>query len=396
MTAPAVRRADDAIAIETPELVEVTYTLAGVGSRAVAALVDLLLAGLILVAVDLVAAGAWRALRAFGAGAGPWLLGVMLLVQFALVWGYSVLFEWLGDGRTPGKRLLGLRVVMDGGYSVTLAASALRNLVRFVDAQPLFTYGVGLAAAVASKRGKRLGDLVAGTLVVRERVARDGAPRERAASGRSTAGRLTDRGSRDGRGAPAPAPAPAPARATLLDDDRYALLERFAARRGALDPERAAALSAQLAGHLRPASTPSRARPTPRRRARAPVPATPPCSAACWPASARRGRAARWSPARAARGGRATRSWPRAPSGGRRSPRGWRSPGGAGWPRSPRRSSAASPPTTVTPPPTSRASPPPSTAATTTTPSGSAAWWRKGTTCSTGAAAGGRARRRTT
>jgi uncharacterized membrane protein SpoIIM required for sporulation/uncharacterized RDD family membrane protein YckC len=242
--APARRSAaarDGAVAIETPELVEVTYTVAGVGSRLLAGLVDLVLAALLVAAVSFLALAAASAMRRFGVAlvAGPWFFAVWVLTVFGVAWGYGVLFEVLGDGRTPGKRLLGLRVVMDGGYSVTLGASAVRNLLRVVDAQPIPLYVVGLVGVVASRRGRRLGDVVAGTVVVRERTVR-----ERAAPA-----------------APAPAPpaatsgeqgAPSP-RITLLDDERFALLERFVARRAALDPGRAAALEARLVAAVGPA-----------------------------------------------------------------------------------------------------------------------------------------------
>ena len=97
-----------------------------------------------------------------------WAVAVMIIMQFVVLWGYYLLFEGLRDGQTPGKRMLGLRAVRDGGYSVGFSASAIRNLLRFVDLQPLFTYLVGITSVAVSKSGKRLGDLVAGTIVVRE------------------------------------------------------------------------------------------------------------------------------------------------------------------------------------------------------------------------------------
>src|SRR5207244_1814355 len=84
-------------------------------------------------------------------------------------WGYFLLFEALNGGRTPGKRLMGIRVVMDTGHPLTFTAAAVRNLVRIVDMQPLFTYQVGLAFVLFHAQNKRLGDIVAGTVVVRDR-----------------------------------------------------------------------------------------------------------------------------------------------------------------------------------------------------------------------------------
>jgi uncharacterized RDD family membrane protein YckC len=327
--APARRSAaarDGAVAIETPELVEVTYTVAGVGSRLLAGLVDLVLAALLVAAVSFLALAAASAMRRFGVAlvAGPWFFAVWVLTVFGVAWGYGVLFEVLGDGRTPGKRLLGLRVVMDGGYSVTLGASAVRNLLRVVDAQPIPLYVVGLVGVVASRRGRRLGDVVAGTVVVRERTVR-----ERAAPA-----------------APAPAPpaaasgeqgAPSP-RITLLDDERFALLERFVARRAALDPGRAAALEARLVAAVGPAldALAREEEERPRRGRLTPRPGARPHSSACSPASAPRARPApRWR-ARAARAAGGTRSSPRGASAGAASPRASPRPAAAGSPPSPK------------------------------------------------------------
>ena len=74
------------------------------------------------------------------------------------------------DGQTPGKRLHRIRVVREGGYSVTFGVSAVRNLIRIIDMQPGFFYLVGMVSVLLTKRGRRLGDLVAGTIVVREDV----------------------------------------------------------------------------------------------------------------------------------------------------------------------------------------------------------------------------------
>jgi uncharacterized RDD family membrane protein YckC len=92
-------------------------------------------------------------------------LGLFLLVVFALLWGYPVLFEVLRDGQTPGKRSMHLRVIRDDGAPVGWQASIVRNLMRTVDMLPLF-YAVGLVAGLFDPAGRRLGDIVAGTLVI--------------------------------------------------------------------------------------------------------------------------------------------------------------------------------------------------------------------------------------
>jgi uncharacterized RDD family membrane protein YckC len=91
---------------------------------------------------------------------------VFLLVQLAAEWSYFVLFEMLSGGRSLGKMVARLRVVCDGGLAITFRASAVRNLLRIVDYLPT-SYLVGLTSIVVSPEGKRLGDLAAGTLVVR-------------------------------------------------------------------------------------------------------------------------------------------------------------------------------------------------------------------------------------
>ncbi len=168
MAAPLIQSLDQHVDIETPEQVVFSYTVAGIGSRAVAALIDYMLCALLVAAISLGAVSFFGALRI--AGSAPWVLAILILLVFGVFWGYYVLFEGLWDGQTPGKRRVGLRVVRDGGYSITFGASAVRNIVRVIDLQPGALYGVGMLSAVFSASGKRLGDYAAGTLVVRERA----------------------------------------------------------------------------------------------------------------------------------------------------------------------------------------------------------------------------------
>jgi uncharacterized membrane protein SpoIIM required for sporulation/uncharacterized RDD family membrane protein YckC len=214
--------------IETPELVTFSYTIAGVGSRVAAALLDYLLCLLLFVAliVGLAFLGAGRLLSLGGTASEAWALAIVVLGQFFILWGYYVLWEGLADGQTPGKRYMRLRVVSDGGYSVSFAGSAIRNLVRIVDMQPVFTYGVGIASIVLTKQGKRLGDLAAGTLVVREQLIH-----REAGSGKREAAEKAEG---------------APAALARLTDDEYAVLERYIDRRASLDPARRAVLATRL------------------------------------------------------------------------------------------------------------------------------------------------------
>lgn len=149
----------ETLRIATPEGVSLEVPLAGVGSRFTALLVDLLLqslvfAGLILVLVL--------------AGAGGYAAdAIVAVVVFAMLFAYPVAFELGAGGRTPGKRWSNLRVVGDDGSPVTFRASALRNILRLVDILPGL-YLVGTVAIFVTRNNQRLGDLAAGTLVVRE------------------------------------------------------------------------------------------------------------------------------------------------------------------------------------------------------------------------------------
>ncbi len=153
---------EDRLTITTPEGVELSLTLAGVGSRFIAATIDILIEGAVLIAVGVILLLG----NGFGAGANT-AAAVYAVVAFAIFWGYDVAFEVLASGRTPGKRWNGLRVVLEGGRPVGFRASATRNLLRIVDWLPS-GYLVGIISILVSSRNQRLGDLVAGTIVVRE------------------------------------------------------------------------------------------------------------------------------------------------------------------------------------------------------------------------------------
>ena len=223
------------VEIETPELVVVSYTIAGLGSRVYAGLIDLVicivtLLGIVIAFVSLSPKEEPLARPLVGVGSSTaWAFAVIILAQFVLLWGYYLLFEGLRDGQTPGKRMVGIRTVRDGGYSVGFSASSVRNLMRIVDMQPLFCYAVGITSIGFSRSGKRLGDIVAGTLVVRETMVPQ--PRETVARGGSAAA------------------LPVTAAAQLTDDE-FELLVRWADRRMALEPERRKQLTTQVAKRL--------------------------------------------------------------------------------------------------------------------------------------------------
>ena len=157
---------EDRISIATPEGVDLELTLAGVGSRAVARLLDQLIQLAVMIALAILAA-----LGGSGSGGdegGALAVAGVILFLFLLQFGYDVLFETLGSGRTPGKRWAGLRVVRVDGAPVGFLPSAIRNLLRLIDFLP-GVYGVAILAVLISGRNQRLGDLAAGTVVVREK-----------------------------------------------------------------------------------------------------------------------------------------------------------------------------------------------------------------------------------
>jgi uncharacterized RDD family membrane protein YckC len=158
---------EDRVTISTPEGVDLELTLAGVGSRFTSAIVDSLIQGAIIVALLVLFLGVGD----LGGGVAQ---AVFTVVGFALFAGYDITFEVLASGRTPGKRLNGLRVVRTDGSPVTFLTSAVRNLLRIVDIVGL--YAVGIISILVTSKNQRLGDLAAGTLVVRERRAVSAAP----------------------------------------------------------------------------------------------------------------------------------------------------------------------------------------------------------------------------
>lgn len=219
---------EQTVDVETPELVVLTYSIAGLGSRVMAGLTDLMIFAAAEIVLLFGSALLVRVSAGRFAGVSESLaMASFILVQFALFWGYYVLFEGLMDGQTPGKRIHRLRVVRDGGFSVTLGVSAARNLVRILDMQPGFLYLVGIASILMTKRGRRLGDLVAGTIVVQEQV-RD-VPKAKSA--------------------PARGERPA-ALQTALTEDEYIVLSRLVERWNSIEPLRRKVLVDQLALRL--------------------------------------------------------------------------------------------------------------------------------------------------
>ena len=163
----------DQLNIETPEQVPLHFPIAGIGSRFLAILTDTFLqVGALLVLGFLLflfgrASATHEAAKLSNVGE-EWAIALVVIVLFLLFWGYFSLFEAFWHGQTPGKRLLKIRVIKDSGRQITLFEALARNLLRIVDMQ--LSYLVGTAAMLCNREQKRLGDLVAGTLVVHDRV----------------------------------------------------------------------------------------------------------------------------------------------------------------------------------------------------------------------------------
>jgi uncharacterized RDD family membrane protein YckC len=164
--------AGEKLIIETPEQTSIEFPLAGIGSRFLAILIDTLIqiGTLIVVALMFVGLGytVRGALRSVPDFAGPWIAAILIFLAFLLMYGYFILFESLWNGQTPGKRLTHIRVIKDSGQPITAIDAVARNLLRLIDQMP-FGYGIGVLCAWISPQSKRLGDYVAGTVVVHEK-----------------------------------------------------------------------------------------------------------------------------------------------------------------------------------------------------------------------------------
>lgn len=161
------------VTVITPENITITYQLAGVATRFMAMLIDLLIQLLLLILAMLLVNLFQRV--PFGINH---LVGFFFFIMvFSILFVYPVFFEMIWAGRTPGKRLFGLRVLRDGGYPINIISSAIRNLLRFIDFgiipfvadQTLVLWGLpGLMSVFFSGSYKRIGDYAAGTVVIRE------------------------------------------------------------------------------------------------------------------------------------------------------------------------------------------------------------------------------------
>jgi uncharacterized RDD family membrane protein YckC len=234
---------EDRITIPTPEGVSLELTLAGLGSRAMAGAVDL--------AVKAAAVAVLLIVFVAAVGDSGLLVFVPLAGMTMLV--YDVLFETLGGGRTPGKRLAGLRVVRTSGRPVDLTASMIRNALRLGDGLPL-SYVPTIVSIIVTRRNQRPGDLAADTVVIRDRREIDRAWSDEATPYVPDAEKLWPSPSP---AAVAAAPATRPANGAAWDvsavpADDIATVRAFLERRAGLTDAARSRLAKQLDGALRP------------------------------------------------------------------------------------------------------------------------------------------------
>jgi len=152
--------------IETPEQIELEFPIAGLGSRGLALLVDSLLQLVVVIVVIFADSLLSADLGRYWATAGKWMTAIIIFVLFCLYWGYFAIFEAFWNGQTPGKRQAKIRVITASGRPITVFEAIARNFMRAVDSQ--LGYVVGAVAIAVDKKNRRLGDMVAGTVVVHE------------------------------------------------------------------------------------------------------------------------------------------------------------------------------------------------------------------------------------
>lgn len=164
---------EEFLRIDTPENVVFDYEVAGIASRCIAAAIDTFIILLIQIGIyltlfaTLIVTFGELELSNLDESAIGWIVAILGLIGFALLWGYYIFFELRWNGQSPGKRKMHLRVVRTDGMPITFTESLIRNLVRLIDFLPAY-YGLGLIVVFVNGQARRLGDLAAGTLVVRD------------------------------------------------------------------------------------------------------------------------------------------------------------------------------------------------------------------------------------
>ena len=217
----------DKLTIETPEQIPLEFPLAGIGSRFLAIALDTLVQVLGFLLIVFVAEILLPTAARFTPRTWTWAAAIFFLCVFVLYSGYYALFEIFWNGQTPGKRLVWLRVISDSGRPITVYEAVVRNLLRIVDQFPGL-YVVGIISVFLTVRNKRLGDIVAGTVVVHEKAMQAAQP-DFVAAAVSTA----------------------PSPGLQISAEELELIERFLQRRYDLSPEVRRQSAEQIAARLR-------------------------------------------------------------------------------------------------------------------------------------------------
>lgn len=156
----------DQVAVKTPEFVSLNFKLAGLGSRAGAMIIDQLL--LLIGNIVILLVFYFMADATLDIGQVMYLVALIIISVFVLRWGYFWVSEYFFSGRTVGKKVVGIRVIQENGHRITLLSSIIRNLLRIIDTLPT-AYLIGIIMVFFHKQHKRLGDIMAGTIVIYER-----------------------------------------------------------------------------------------------------------------------------------------------------------------------------------------------------------------------------------
>ena len=220
--------AEEKLTIETPEQTALEFPLAGIGSRFLALALDSLIQWAVGFALFLVGVLSMAGLARIWQASSLWTFALLLLSFFAIYFGYFAVFEAIWNGQTPGKRITRIRVIKDSGQPITAIDSVARNLLRIVDQMPFF-YGVGIVSVLMSRQNKRLGDFVAGTVVVHEKALEDIHPAWEAAQTAAGVAYRSDR----------------------LTPEEFALIEMFLSRRNALAPDVRSRMAAQILDRIK-------------------------------------------------------------------------------------------------------------------------------------------------
>ncbi|MEO6835693.1 MAG: RDD family protein [Candidatus Tumulicola sp.] len=228
------------VTVRTPESIAFHYELAGLGSRFLAVAVDLIVQIILAIGAIIITGYTLQGINRFlsslhlkSSQADAVITAGAIVLYFIIFFGYFIAFEALWNGQTPGKRAIGIRVVRDGGYPIGFTESVIRNLIRVIEVA-LFAYGVSAICAIVSAYNKRLGDLAAGTIVVRDSAFEVSNP------ARWLEGDLD------------PSPSIGVAGAAALTDEELSVVRRYLERRSQLEPEVARQLAQRVAASIRP------------------------------------------------------------------------------------------------------------------------------------------------